>query len=100
MTTFKKYIKQIVAFIEVSLDLIIFLLDKLIPNSTHFVLSADGGKRYADNTRYFFEWLLIEQNQKAYWITIDKLKKYSNTLPNKKLRDHIIYRWSLKGIWL
>ncbi len=101
MKKYKKFKKLIKNLREISFDLVIFCLDKMISNSNHFVLGADGGKRYADNTRYFFEWLLLEQNEIAYWITIDKsIKKFSDKLSNKKLNEHIIYRWSLKGIWL
>ena len=47
--------------LDLILDLAIYFLDLFTPKcSFSIVISCDGGRRYADNTVYFFEWVASE----------------------------------------
>lgn len=75
----------------------VFLLSFLIPkNKNLWLFGSWSGKRYADNSKYLFEYILKNKPDiKAVWLTQDKLlykKLLSNGIP-------CVYRNSIKAIY-
>lgn len=69
----------------------------LVPKDKNLILfSAWFGKKYAENTKYLFEYMLQHSNHKLYWFTKDE------TL-FRKLKERnipVLYSKSWKAKWL
>ncbi|CAH6939385.1 conserved hypothetical protein [Vibrio chagasii] len=60
--------------IDILISMTIYLLSCLVPSRRNrWVLSARGGEKYCDNSRYFFEWLSnYKKSEECYWVTKNK----------------------------
>lgn len=68
----------------------------LVPKKKDMILfSAWFGKKYADNSRFLFEYMLENSNYKVEWYTKDEA--LYNELLSKGIP--VVYSHSLKGIW-
>jgi len=92
-----KFIKRILRLICATLFLPFWWLERLRPrNKNIFVFGAWHGKKYSDNSKALFEYILDNEPKiKPYWITHDK--KIYNKLKNEN--KPVLMAYSLKG-WL
>lgn len=71
-------------------------LTGVIPKRKDLILfSAWFGRKYADNSRYLFEYMLYNSKYIVFWYTKDK-NLYKEMLGNN---IPVVYSKSLKGIW-
>lgn len=69
---------------------------RFIPKDNKLVLiSAWFGMKYSDSCKYFYEYLLSDDQYKAVWYTCNK--EIYNDLISKKMP--VVYSKSIKGIW-
>ncbi|WAI00841.1 CDP-glycerol glycerophosphotransferase family protein [Methanogenium organophilum] len=91
---------QITPAINYALKLFTYPLSLIIPkNSKILVIGGWFGERFADNSRYLYEFLSINKEkydfEKVIWVT--RNKKIIQELENKNFEVYHI--WSLKSIW-
>lgn len=73
-----------------------FLLSFLIPRDhNRIVIGSRNGKRFADNSRYFFYFLSKKKSLNVTWLT--KSKKIEKYLKKKKIK--VFYTNSIKGLY-
>lgn len=87
------YLKYILRFILVSISKI--FLTFIPKDNTLIVFTSWFGKKYADSSRYMFEYILKEKKYNAVWMAGDK--SLYELLLSKCIP--VVYSHSLKGIW-
>jgi len=79
-------------------ELIIYTFASLNSGKEIIVFSADGGRRYADNPRYVFEYICsLNSTPVPFWI--GDTNKLPSTFP-KKYADNYVNRYSIRGFLL
>jgi CDP-glycerol glycerophosphotransferase (TagB/SpsB family) len=79
-----------------TLNVPLFWLAKIFPKDKNtWVFGAWFGDKYADSSKYFFEYVLQETDVNAIWLS--KNKNLVNALKDKGYKAH--YTYGLKGYW-
>lgn len=69
------------------------IMSRFTDNNNTWLFGARDGNAYADNSRYFFEWLICNKEETVYWVT--KNKKVFNVLRSEG--KPVLYFYDLRN---